>query len=860
MTDGEANDRVRALEALARVTDRVAHATDARDICDGALDALEYAIHARRSAVLLFDDGAVMRFCSWRGLSEEYRHIAEGHSPWTPQDPTGEPILVTDAQNDPSVEHLRPAFVREGIGALAFIPLIGRESVIGKFMVYWAAPHDMTADEMNAARGIAERVALGIERLRSAAELRASRDQLESILRGIADGVTVLDTSGHFVFANPAAARACGVADPAELQRLTSPQVLGNFDLFDKDGRPISAADLPAREAFAGAAPPPMVVHFRDRRSGEERWSSVSASPIFGSDGRVALVVNIFRDITESRHAQQRERFLATASEILASSLDYETTMKSVAHLAVPVIADWCRIDVLDPNGAPRTLAVVHKDPEKMRWADEIERRYPSPPERSAVMRIANTGKSELYPDITDEMLRAGTTDPQRLEILRGLGLRSVMIVPLTARGRSFGTITFILSESVRRFNQGDLAFAEDLARRAALAIDNAELYRHEQDARRAEAVARAEAERANRAKDDFLATVSHELRTPLTAILGWARMLTTMTVDEETRGQGLLAISRAAEMQARIIDDLLDVSRVITGKLRLEVRPVAISNVVSAAVDAVRHAAAAKHIELKIDAPNIVVRGDADRLQQVLWNLLSNAVKFTPEGGQVSIRVEKSKSNVCITVSDTGTGISPDLLPFIFDRFRQADSSATRAFGGLGLGLSIVRSLVELHGGTVTASSEGEGHGASFTVTLPLFPTGSDVQQPQASAAKGLNGRRILLVEDDNDTRQFLDALLTAAGADVRAAASVPDALQLLDNFSPHAVVTDIAMPDADGYALLAQLRQRAVGRNVPAIAVTAYGRPEDHDRAMRAGFSSYVRKPVDPDAFIQTIASLAN
>jgi signal transduction histidine kinase/CheY-like chemotaxis protein/PAS domain-containing protein len=860
MTDVESSARVRALEALARVTDRVAHATEQHDICEGALDELEYAIGARRSAILLFDDAGVMRFCGARGISAEYKQAAEGHSPWSPDDRHAEPIVVPDALRDASLAQLHEALQREHIAALAFIPMIGRESVIGKFMIYWDQPHDMSSGEMEAARGIAERVGLGIERLRAPAALRASRDQLDSILRGIIDGVTVLDRSGRIVFANPAAARLIGVDSVEELLRTPSATILDRFEIFDEGGEPIAPADLPGHLAFLGRIPPSVVVRFRVRSTGEERWWNISAAPIFGADGQVLMAISIFRDITEARHAQERERFLATAGEILASSLDYETTMKSVAHLAVPGIADWCRIDVIGPSGVPKTLAVVHRDPAKLRWAEEIERRYPPQPERSALTRIVASGKSEMYPEVKDEMLRSATEDPEYLEILRSLGLRSAMMVPLTARGRTFGAITLIASESPRRFNENDLAFAEDLARRAALAIDNAELYRQEQEARQREADTRAEAEAANRAKDDFLATVSHELRTPLTAILGWSRMLTTMSVDEETRTSGLVAISRAAEMQARIIDDLLDVSRIITGKLRLEVRPVALSHVVNAALDAVRHAASAKHITLDVDAPDIVVRGDADRLQQVLWNLLSNAVKFTPDGGRVSVRAERSKGNVCITVSDTGAGISPDLLRYVFDRFRQADSSATRAFGGLGLGLSIVRSLVEMHGGLVNATSEGEGRGATFTVTLPLFAAAADSEKTDSMPVRGLNGRRILLVENDDETRQFLDALLTTAGADVRAAASVSDAIRELDHFTPHAVVTDIAMPDQDGYALLDQLRKRASSRNVPAIAVTAYGRPEDRERAMRAGFISYVRKPVDPDAFIQTVASVAN
>ena len=322
---------------------------------------------------------------------------------------------------------------------------------------------------------------------------------------------------------------------------------------------------------------------------------------------------------------------------------------------------------------------------------------------------MLQSGHSELVSEITDSLLVSLARDEEHLRIVRELKPRSFMVVPLVARGRTLGAISFVSAESGHRYDEDDLALAEDLARRAALAIDNARLYMETQE--------------ASRLKDDFLATVSHELRTPLNAILGWSRMLRTNRFDAETAAQALETIERNAKAQAQLIEDLLDVSRIITGKLRLDIRPVEPVAVINAAIDAVRPAADAKHVRIEtvLDPWAGIVSGDPDRLQQVLWNLLSNAIKFTPKDGSVQIRLERVNSHIEITVSDTGQGIAPEFLPFVFDRFRQADSTLTRAHGGLGLGLAIVRHLVEMHGGTVRAESEGENRGATFTVTLPL-------------------------------------------------------------------------------------------------------------------------------------------
>ena len=385
------------------------------------------------------------------------------------------------------------------------------------------------------------------------------------------------------------------------------------------------------------------------------------------------------------------------------------------------------------------------------------------------------------------------------------------------------------------------------------------------------ERAARAEMEAASRAKDEFLAVLSHELRTPLQPILGWVKVLRQQRLDDRTTGRALETIERNARTQAQIIEDLLDISRIIAGKLHVELHPMSLVPVIEGAVEAVRAAADAKSLRITtdLDQHRVEVNGDAHRMQQVMWNLLSNAVAFTPSGGGVHVALTQNGGDVVICVSDTGRGISPDFLPHMFERFRQADSTSTRRHGGLGLGLAIVRHIMELHQGTVRADSEGEGRGATFTVTLPLLAGGARVlshhERPQAEvdAATGpvLEGLRVLVVDDDADTCELLTTVLGYYGADVSSAGSVSEALAVMEHEWPQVLVSDIAMPGEDGYALVQRLRviERERGQHVPALALTAHARASDTERAYLAGFEAHVAKPVEPAELAQIIARLA-
>ena len=392
------------------------------------------------------------------------------------------------------------------------------------------------------------------------------------------------------------------------------------------------------------------------------------------------------------------------------------------------------------------------------------------------------------------------------------------------------------------------------------------------------EQIARAEAETANRMKDEFLATVSHELRTPLNAIIGWSHMLRAGKLDQATTAKAIETIDRNAKSQAQLVEDILDVSRVITGKLHLSMSPLDAAAIINAAIDSVQLAADSKEIELEVtlDPTARQILGDASRLQQVVWNLLSNAIKFTPNGGRVAVRLKRVGDEAQIQVNDTGVGIHGDFLPHMFDRFRQADGTTTRRYGGLGLGLSIVRHLVELHGGTVRAASAGENQGSTFTISLPLSsPTPrthrrrSEATQAWASprvkaeskVLPSLADLHVLLVDDDADTLQVLSALLEDSGAKVQTAVTVKQALDVLHWHRPDVIVSDLAMPGEDGYDLIAKIRSREIKdqEQLPAVALTSHVRIEDRARALSAGFNMFVPKPVEPAELINAIANLA-
>jgi len=599
----------------------------------------------------------------------------------------------------------------------------------------------------------------------------------------------------------------------------------------------------------------PQSVACRVRRADGE-WAECVARgvPLLDEEGRVREWVGTVRDVSVERREEAALRLLSSTGAELSCTLDVAETLQAVTRLAVPALADFCIVDALREDGTRQRVAVGHARPEDAQVAEQVRQAGPAAggPLAEALERLTPV----LLPVVNvPQVLDATARDAGHRAVLADIQGRSLLAVPLLARGRPLGVIGFFYSHSGRRYGPLDVALAEEVSRRAATAIDNAQLYQR--------------AEEANRAKDDFLASVSHELRTPLSAILGWTRLLRGGGLTPEKQARGLETLERNARLQARLVEDLLDVSRIVAGEMRLAVAPVQVARVVDAALEALRPAADAKEIALQVSLDrSLVVAGDADRLQQVTWNLLSNAIKFTPAKGNVAVRLQPAGAQAELSVTDDGQGITAEFLPHVFERFRQADSTATRSTGGLGLGLSIVRHLVELHGGTVTAASGGPGQGATFTVRLAL----QDVPQPARgparqtpergarAAAASLAGVRVLVVDDEAELRELLSTVLGQQHAVVSCAASAGEALDVLLREQPHVLVADVAMPGENGYQLLARIRSLPPdkGGRTPAVALSAQSGPADRQRALRAGFQVYVAKPVEPAELVSILVEL--
>ncbi|MBE9228212.1 PAS domain-containing protein [Phormidium sp. LEGE 05292] len=690
-------------------------------------------------------------------------------------------------------------------------------------------------------------------------QAEAAQNQLKTIFETSPVGMAWLDSEQRFIAINEALAEINGLTreqhlghSVAELFAHIDAQIVKLFDRIYSTGNPFIS--------------PSLAINAPKRDDRQPGYYNVYYLPTKDSNDRVKDVLAYVLDVTERVRLELAQSFLSEASAVLASSLDYQTTLERVAKLAVPKLADWCAVHIVGENGAIEQIAVAHKDPAKLEWAEQIRHKYPLNREdpRGAALTL-RTGESDLIPDIPDEMLVQGARDPEHLEILRQVGFKSVMTVPLRTQSRILGVISFISAESGRSYNSTDLLLAEELAYRASLAIDNAQLYRVAQQDR-------TKAEAANRVKDEFLAVLSHELRSPLNPILGWTKILRTKRLDPAKAEQALETIERNAKLQAQLIEDLLDVSRILQGKIALNIARVNLAATIEAALETVKLAAEAKNIQIQIALNSLTgeVLGDTNRLQQVIWNLLSNAVKFTPAGGKVEVRLEQVGTMAQIQVKDTGKGITKEFLPYVFDYFRQEDGTTTRKFGGLGLGLAIVRHFVELHGGTVKADSRGANLGATFTVQLPIrniegrgVKTENTIFDIQDSAlSTRLAGIQVLVVDDDADMRELAEFILTQSGAEVTTAASAAQALTRLNQSIPDLLVCDIGMPEMDGYSLIQQIRKCSPeqGGNIPAIALTAYAGEINQKQAIAAGFQIHLAKPVEPEQLVKAILQVVH
>ncbi len=657
------------IDLCLRLTRAISAAQAVDEIYDAALGALTEGLAVSRAAILLFDPDGVMRFKASRGLSETYRRAVEGHSPWTPDSADPAPIVVADVAGEPALAALLPSIRAEGIAAMAFIPLVSRKRVIGKFMLYANVARAPRADDLQLAAVIAAQVAFAVARIQAEEHARRSEERLRFALDAALKGTWDWDLTTNTV-----------------------------------------------------------------------RWSE-NLERIHGLPA--GLFDGTFASYEREIHPEDRERVLASARRAIAEGVPHDVEYRIVA-----------------PDGT-------------VRWVE---------------------GKG-------------------RVEYEDGRPVHMTGVCMMVTRRKE-----------------------AEAARLSAL-------------------------EETNRLKDEFLATLSHELRTPLNAILGWVQILGSGELAPERLRRALDVIGRNAKLQAQLIEDILDVSRVISGKLEIERVPVLVPPLVEAVVSAVLPAAEARRVRVEAEAPGEVppIDGDPKRLQQVLGNVLSNAVKFTPEGGEVRIRTFGRGGDVVIEVRDTGVGIDPEFLPFVFDRFRQADSRSTRRHGGLGLGLAIAHHIVEQHHGDITATSEGHGRGTTVAIRLPTPVTSQDVAPAKTVDDAGtmrLDGIIVLVVDDERDSRDLVAALLEGVGARVFQCESAEAALDHLRSSVTDILIADLAMPEMDGYALIERVRQ--THRALPALAVSAHARLEDRRRALSCGFNGYCSKPLATGEFLRLVCEV--
>jgi PAS domain S-box-containing protein len=675
-------------------------------------------------------------------------------------------------------------------------------------------------------------------------EREAAMGWWETTLRSIGDGVIATDAHGTVTFINPVAEALTGWTT-AEAHGRSLAEV---FSILNEGtGQAVeNPVETVLREGIVvGLANHTVLVH----RDGTVRPIADSAAPIRRIDGTLDGVVLVFRDATREVQEAIRRSLLAEVSEQLAAAVDYRESLTRIASLAVPRLADWCAVDVVEPEPAGiRRLAVAHIDPAKVTYVHQLHDRYPPDPDGDqGVAHVIRTGRSELYREIPAELLDQAAVDEEHRRIMRELDLRSAMLVPLRSAARTFGALTFIYAGQ-RRYTEADLAFAEDLARRAALLIERRRLEE--------------EAMTAIRAKDEFLAMLGHELRNPL-APIRTALNLMAQRADPETAKERQV-IERQVDHLVRLVDDLMDVSRITRAKIDLERRPIEIGAVIARAVEMASPLLEQRqhHLDLQVPREGLAVEADAARLAQVFSNLLTNAAKFTDPGGRISVIASRADHEIVVTVTDTGVGIAPEFLPSLFETFVQERRTMQRSQGGLGLGLSIVRSLVAMHGGTVSVHSEGRDRGSAFTVRLPAFD-GPVVQASPAGAApseRRAPGIQILVVDDNEDAAEMLSDLLTTSGYQVQTAFDGPSALALVreNGYAPALAILDIGLPVMDGYELAAELRALLPARPPRLIALTGYGQDQDQQRAAAAGFERYLVKPISFDSLRRAIDEL--
>jgi PAS domain S-box-containing protein len=789
------------------------------------------------------------------------------------------PHLTNEVVGDPQVSNQEWA-KREKMTAFAGYPLIIENRLVGVIGMFSRNVLSRTA--VDALASVANVLALGIERKQSDETLKESEEQYRALVEVSPQIVWTARADGFITFCNQF------WLDYAGLTMEESRGTGWTQAIHPEHRQKVGQAWLDAGQTGNWE----IEILFR-RADGEYRWHMARGLAIRDEAGKIARWIGVAVDIHErqmlaieherllraEKDAREESEIIRRLGQMISAELDLDKVVQAVTDASTELTGAQFGAffyNVLNDQGESYMLYALSGVPR------EKFGKFPMP-RATQVFSPTFHGEGTLRSDDITKDARFGKNPPYRGMPEGHLPVVSYLAVSVVSRsGEVMGGLFFGHSEE-GVFTASDERIVEAMAAQAAVAMDNARLYEEaKRERERAERAAKEnerllkQSQEASRLKDDFLAVVSHEVRTPLNAILGWSSILLSNIDNSETL-RAVETINRNARAQAQIIEDILDISRIVTGKLRLDVQLVQPGKIVEAAIDSLLHAAESKNVRLQmlIDPLAGPVSGDPDRLQQMVWNLVSNAVKFTPKGGRIQVRLERVNSHIEIVVSDTGQGIAEEFLPQVFDRFRQADSSSSRKHGGLGLGLSIVKQLVEMHGGSIRAESAGLGHGATFTIALPVavansskIKKGVERVHPRASSGRiafdcppNLKNLRVLAVDDEKDSRDLLKNILEQCEADVLTVGSAEETMQILPEFNPHIIISDIGMPDEDGYALIRKIRNREKSeklKRVPAIALTAYARVEDRMKALSAGFQMHVPKPVEPAELAAVIASL--
>ncbi len=795
---------------------------------------------------ILFD--ALPVLVSWIGADLRYRIVNRAYVEWF-----GENEVVGRTVTE----------VAGADAANVFLPYMKR-ALAGETVRYQAVAHYKTGtrnidatylptkDSSGRTNGFIAVVSDVTSRVRAENEARESAELVESILGNVEDAITAVDDQKLYVFANEHAARLLGFRSRDELIGRNFDSVADLFDVFDESGNELPPERRPIQRAVIDGMSGEMIFGLRRKGSREIRWLRSHTAPVRAGNGRVRLVVTVLHDITEQRRRDTADRYLASATALLATSLDVDATLSKLAQLAVPSLADWAVVDLIEgsPREEPRRVAIAHVDPGKLALAREIQARFPSrwdPEAATGIEAVIRTGKPELVPDVPEESLANWSNGPEHLELLRKLAIRSFLCVPLVTHGnRTVGALTLFSGPNRRAYDEHDLAFAQEFGRRAGTAVENARLYR---------TVAL-----ANRQKDEFIAMLAHELRNPLAPMVNAVHLLGLPGLKPATRNRAQEVLNRQLRHLARLVDDLLDVSRITRGKVELRREHLDLCNLATEVASDQAATFEDQGIELVIDCPGeAIVFGDRTRLAQVIGNLLANALKFTPSGGKVTVRAQATDRKTAeVVVTDSGAGINPEDIGALFEPFVQGDRSLDRTRGGLGLGLAVVKGIVELHGGQVRAASPGVGLGSTFTIGLPLETRATSHATAAPKGGSIPRQMTVLVIDDNVDLAGTIADLLELAGHRVEVEHTGIHAVEAMHRVRPDVVICDIGLPQKDGYAVAEEMKRDPALASIPIIALSGYGMDADKERAARAGFASHLTKPVDPEALLALLSRL--